>query len=134
MFSNKMENLAVRLRVLISSVLFGTAPPKIICTDHNKPLCIPYGADSLMDIGAPPLINASFSLMRATNPREIWREAYLELFPTKEAQNENENDLIEDIQYKEPEIDELIEQRTKELEQYMQHKKDRDALQARIEP
>lgn len=37
----------------------------------------------LQDIGAPPLINSSLSLIGATNPREIWHEAYLELFPAK---------------------------------------------------
>lgn len=48
MFSNKMENLITKIRVLINSVIFGTATPKTICTDHNKPLSVPHGADSLM--------------------------------------------------------------------------------------
>ncbi|EFO16364.2 hypothetical protein LOAG_12144 [Loa loa] len=48
MFSNKMENLMTKIRVLISSVIFGTTALKTICTDHNKPLSVPCGADSLM--------------------------------------------------------------------------------------
>lgn len=48
MFSSKMENLVTKVRVLISSVVFGTTSPKAICTDHNKPLSVPRGADSLM--------------------------------------------------------------------------------------
>ncbi|KAK6113729.1 Dynein light intermediate chain (DLIC) family protein [Brugia pahangi] len=133
MFSNKMENLISKTRVLISSVVFGTTASKTICTDHNKPLSVPCGADSLMDIGAPPFINSSLSLIGATNPRDLWHEAYLEHFPNKEKHNEREDNPAEDGQHKEPEIDELIEQRTRELEQYIRHKKDRAALEGRSE-
>ncbi|CAG9530736.1 unnamed protein product [Cercopithifilaria johnstoni] len=133
MFSSKMEDLITRVRVLISSVVFGTAAPKTICTDHNKPLSIPRGADSLMDIGAPPLTNSSLSLIGATSARDIWHEAYLELFPAKEKHNESEDNSAENVHHREPEIDELIEQRTRELEQYMRHKKDRAALEAKTQ-
>uniref|UniRef100_A0A8R1XZ01 Cytoplasmic dynein 2 light intermediate chain 1 n=2 Tax=Onchocerca TaxID=6281 RepID=A0A8R1XZ01_ONCVO len=133
MFSNKMENLLIKVRALISSVVFGTTAPKTICTDHNKPLSVPRGADSLMDIGAPPLINSSISLIGARNTRDIWHEAYLELFPAKEKPDERENNPTENVQHREPEIDELIEQRTRELEQYMRHKKDRAALEAKAQ-
>uniref|UniRef100_A0A158Q743 Cytoplasmic dynein 2 light intermediate chain 1 n=1 Tax=Elaeophora elaphi TaxID=1147741 RepID=A0A158Q743_9BILA len=133
MSSTKMESLVTKARILISSVVFGTTAPKTICTDHNKPLSVPRGADSLMDIGAPPLINTSLSLVGATNPRDIWREAFLELFPPKEKHNEVEGNPAEDMQHKEPEIDELIEQRTRELEQYMRHRKDRAALEAKMQ-
>ncbi|VDK68290.1 unnamed protein product [Litomosoides sigmodontis] len=133
MFSNKMENLITKVRALISSVVFGTTTPKTICTDHNKPLLVPHGVDSLMDIGAPPLINSPLSIIGATNPRDLWHEAYVELFPAKEKQNGREDNPAEDVQHREPEIDELIEQRTRELEQYMRHKKDRAALEAKTQ-
>uniref|UniRef100_A0AAF5PS98 Cytoplasmic dynein 2 light intermediate chain 1 n=1 Tax=Wuchereria bancrofti TaxID=6293 RepID=A0AAF5PS98_WUCBA len=133
MFSNKMENLISKIRILISSVVFGTTASKTICTDHNKPLSVPRGADSLMDIGAPPFINSSLSLIGATNPRDLWHEAYLEHFPTKEKHKEREDNPAEDGQHREPEIDELIEQRTRELEQYIRHKKDRAALEGKTE-
>ncbi|VDO41258.1 unnamed protein product [Onchocerca flexuosa] len=128
-----MENTMIKIRALISSVVFGTTAPKTIGTDHNKPLSVPAGADSLMDIGAPPFINPSASLIGATSTRDIWHEAYLELFPAKEKHKERENSPTENVQYREPEIDELIEQRTRELEQYIRHKKDRAALEAKAQ-
>ncbi|VBB34042.1 unnamed protein product [Acanthocheilonema viteae] len=133
MFSSKMEKLVTKIRILLSSVVFGATAPKTICTDYNQPLSVPCGADSLVDIGAPPLINSSLSLIGAMNPRDIWHEAYFELFPAREKHNEREDDPAEDMQHREPEIDELIEQRTRELEQYMQHKKDRAALEAKTQ-
>ncbi|KAM3716648.1 Cytoplasmic dynein 2 light intermediate chain [Dirofilaria immitis] len=133
MFSNKMENLIIKVRALISSLVFYTPAPNTICTDHNKPLSISRGVDSLTDIGAPPLISSSVSHFGATNLRDIWREAYLELFPVKEKHNEKEDNPTEDVHYREPEIDELIEQRTRELEQYIRQKKDRAALEAKTQ-
>lgn len=47
MFSNKMENTVLKVRALISHLLFGTTPSKTIVTDYDKPISIPTSMDSL---------------------------------------------------------------------------------------
>lgn len=47
MFSNKMENTVLKVRALISNLLFGTTPSKTIVTDYDKPISIPTSMDSL---------------------------------------------------------------------------------------
>ncbi|VDK59505.1 unnamed protein product [Gongylonema pulchrum] len=50
-----------------------------------------------------------------------------------EKQRDNDEESTDEVQYKEPEIDELVEQRTRELEQYVKHKKDRAVLEAKTQ-
>ncbi|KHN81551.1 Cytoplasmic dynein 2 light intermediate chain 1 [Toxocara canis] len=133
MFSNKMENLVIRARALISHLVFGTTASKAITTDFNKPLSIPAGADSFEDIGAPPLSDSTLIKMRAANPRDMWRDAFIELFPQTATKNELKDDPANDPQYREKEIDRLLEQKLQDLELYIKQKKDRQALEEKAE-
>ncbi|VDM99238.1 unnamed protein product [Thelazia callipaeda] len=132
-FSTKMENLAIRSRALISNIVFGTTAQKMICTDHNKPISVPCGSDCLADIGAPPRFNASSSFTEMRNIRDLWHRAFLEHFPSKNTDSKVESDPLEDDRFREPEIDEMIFQRTQELEQYQRYKRDRTALESQTQ-
>uniref|UniRef100_A0A0M3I491 Cytoplasmic dynein 2 light intermediate chain 1 n=1 Tax=Ascaris lumbricoides TaxID=6252 RepID=A0A0M3I491_ASCLU len=148
MFSNKMENLVIRTRALISHLAFDTSASKTLSTDFNKPLSIPFGADSFEAIGAPTFGDSTLTKIRATNPRDIWRDAFNEIFPQmvivkalllffvalgQELKNELRDDPSNDPQYRESEIDKLLEQKLRDLELYIKQKKDRQALEEKAE-
>ncbi|VDM47165.1 unnamed protein product [Toxocara canis] len=105
---------------------------------------------SLQDIGAPPLSDSTLIKMRAANPRDMWRDAFIELFPqtvtiqlfvmiesvideSEATKNELKDDPANDPQYREKEIDRLLEQKLQDLELYIKQKKDRQALEEKAE-
>uniref|UniRef100_A0A915AFJ7 Cytoplasmic dynein 2 light intermediate chain 1 n=2 Tax=Parascaris univalens TaxID=6257 RepID=A0A915AFJ7_PARUN len=133
MFSVKMENLVIRTRALISHLVFDTSVSRSLSVDFNKPLSIPFGADSFEAIGAPVSVDSTLTKIRATNPRDMWRDAFNEIFPQKELKNELRDDPASDPQYRESEIDKLLEQKLRDLESYIKQKKDRQALEEKTE-
>ncbi|CAI4222916.1 unnamed protein product [Auanema sp. JU1783] len=121
-YSSRMESLIKTGRAMFSHYALETTLPKTIVSDHNKPLVIPVGMDSFQDIGAPPMVENSFA--RASQPIELWREAFNSLFPPKETNGAGEDPTFDPV-FKEPVIDKLIEQKLKDLEMYQKQKKDR---------
>ena len=53
-FSNKMENLVLRMRAQLGYLAFGTAASKTFITDYNKPVNVPSGKDSF-EVNLPAL-------------------------------------------------------------------------------
>ncbi len=82
MYSSNMENLVIRGRALLSNLVFATNASKGLSVDYNKPLFVPFGGDSLADIGAPA-ISDEFLLRTATQPIDLWKMAFNEQFPQK---------------------------------------------------
>ena len=117
-FSTKHESLLNKAKVTISHLLFGTLPSKTLQLDHNKPLLIPFGMDSLQQIGSPPSTGRGTEHF-GKNLFDSWRDAYLDHFPQTTGDNPSEaEDPAADQQYKEVTIDDLRMQKAEELERY----------------
>ncbi|KAL5009245.1 hypothetical protein ScPMuIL_014826 [Solemya velum] len=118
-FSTKQEQLVVRFRALVSHHLFGTAASKTLQTEHNKPLLVPTGLDSLQQIGTPPLSDKDIGRVHAKKPLELWKHAFTGHFPQENTNNPSMvEDPAKDVQFAEPAIDELRAQKNEELERY----------------
>lgn len=118
-FSTKQEQLVTRMRGLISHHLFSTQAGKTLQTDHNKPLIVAPGHDSLQQIGTPPLSDQDIGRIHAKTPLELWKFAYNGYFPQENITNPAMvEDPAKDPQYKEPAIDSIRAQKDEELERY----------------
>lgn len=118
-FSTKQEQLVARVRALMSHHLFGTTASKTLQTDHNKPLLVPAGLDSIQQIGSPPLTDKDIGRVQAKTPFELWKIAYTGYFPQELTNTQAiADDPSKDIQYKEHAIDVLRVQKDEELERY----------------
>ncbi|XP_052106134.1 cytoplasmic dynein 2 light intermediate chain 1-like [Mytilus californianus] len=118
-FSIKQETLVTKMKGLLSHNLFGTTANKTLQTDHNKPIMVPAGLDSLQQIGSPPLSEKDIGRISAKNPIELWKHAFAGFFPPESTSNPAiVDDPSKDPQYSEPNIDSLRSQKDEELERY----------------
>ncbi|XP_074653258.1 cytoplasmic dynein 2 light intermediate chain 1-like [Tubulanus polymorphus] len=117
--SSKQESLLNKSRTLITHLVFGTAASKTLQVDHNKPLMIPAGADSLQQIGSPPLPEGDLGRLNARSPLDLWKHAFTSSFPQEESSNPaNVEDPAKDPQYAEIAVDNMRAQKNEELERY----------------
>ncbi|XP_006638854.2 cytoplasmic dynein 2 light intermediate chain 1 [Lepisosteus oculatus] len=117
--SSKSESLMSRTRSFVNHLAFGTERGKVVSTDHNKPLIIPAGMDSLSQIGSPPTTDFDIGTLHAKNPLDLWKKVYERLFPPESTKNPKDiKDPAKDPQYAEPEVDSMRAQKDQELEQY----------------
>ncbi|XP_028676474.1 cytoplasmic dynein 2 light intermediate chain 1 [Erpetoichthys calabaricus] len=117
--STKTESLVSKTRVFLSHLAFGTDRGKCASTDHNKPLLISAGMDSLSQIGSPPSADIGIGKMQARSPVDLWKNAYEKMFPSENTSDSKDiRDPARDPQYAEPEIDRMRALKNQELEQY----------------
>ncbi|XP_046575700.1 cytoplasmic dynein 2 light intermediate chain 1-like isoform X1 [Haliotis rubra] len=123
-FSIKMEGTIKRMQGIINHHLFRTNPSKNMQVEHNKPLFVPAGLDSLQTIGNPPISDDDIGRVHARTPMELWKQAFTGHFPQEVNVNENTNnpaiveDPAKDPQFVEAAIDTLRAQKDEELERY----------------
>ncbi|XP_075605244.1 cytoplasmic dynein 2 light intermediate chain 1 isoform X2 [Balearica regulorum gibbericeps] len=105
-FTSKSEALLLKARVLINHLAFGYDKSKSVSVDHNKPLFIPSGLDSLSQIGPPPACDSDIGKMRANTPLELWKKVFEKTFPPKSSSDlQDTKDPAQDVQYAEYEVD-----------------------------
>ncbi|MBN3298481.1 DC2L1 protein, partial [Amia calva] len=80
----KSESLMSKTRSSVNHLAFRTERGKTVSTDHNKPLIIPAGMDSLSQIGSPPMTDVGLGSLHAKNPLDLWKKVYEKLFPAEE--------------------------------------------------
>ncbi|XP_067900245.1 cytoplasmic dynein 2 light intermediate chain 1 [Heterodontus francisci] len=118
-FSNKAESMISKMRAILNHLAFGTDRSKAISIEHNKPLFVPAGLDSLSQIGSPPAAEVDLGKINARNPIDLWKKVYARLFPTENTNKLKDiEDPAKDPQYAEPEVDAMRIQKDQELEQY----------------
>ncbi|XP_033736080.1 cytoplasmic dynein 2 light intermediate chain 1-like isoform X1 [Pecten maximus] len=121
-FSIKQEQQVNKMRALISHHLFETSLSKTLQTEHNKPIQVAAGHDSLQQIGTPPLSDKDVGRINAKNPMQLWKHAYIAKFPQEASEDVTNpamvDDPAKDPQYKEAAIDSLRAQKDEELERY----------------
>lgn len=125
-YSAKMEQFPKIVKNMASHFAFGTVEPQGHMIDHNKPLFVARGTDSLevrvgswkdvrqfssfQQIGVPP---SSDSFMGVSSPFQLWRESFISLWPQKTGHIDNEEntkvDPMTDPLFKEPNIDNLVQ-------------------------
>lgn len=119
-FSIKEETLVTRVRASLTSHLFATPASKTLQTDHNKPLAVPAGLDSIEAIGTVPISERDIGRVNAKNPLEMWKTCFISYFPQTATDNPARvDDPAKDSKYAEPAIDTLRAQKDEELERYL---------------
>uniref|UniRef100_A0A8C2TCJ0 Cytoplasmic dynein 2 light intermediate chain 1 n=1 Tax=Coturnix japonica TaxID=93934 RepID=A0A8C2TCJ0_COTJA len=105
-FTSKSEALLLKARALINHLAFGYDRSKSVSVDHNKPLFIPAGLDSLSQIGPPPTSDSNIGRMRVNTPLELWKKVFEKTFPPKGFGDlQDRKDPAQDSQYAEYEVD-----------------------------
>jgi len=118
-FTIKQEQLVSKMRSIVSHHLFDTAIGKNLQLDHNKPLSVPFGHDSLQQIGTPPISDSDIGKVQARTPLELWKVAFGGYFQQTSGNNPAMvEDPAKDPQFAEPAIDTLRAQKDEELEKY----------------
>ncbi|XP_031552377.1 cytoplasmic dynein 2 light intermediate chain 1-like [Actinia tenebrosa] len=118
-FSTKSESLTGRVRGLMGHLLFHTSLSKSVSVDHNKPIIVPAGLDTLSQIGAPPVASEDLSRLQSRSPYDLWKAAYATFFPPeKYVQRNTGEDPSKDPQFYEPAVDSMRKQKDEELERY----------------
>uniref|UniRef100_UPI00398E57F2 cytoplasmic dynein 2 light intermediate chain 1 isoform X2 n=1 Tax=Pristiophorus japonicus TaxID=55135 RepID=UPI00398E57F2 len=118
-FSNKLESMMSKMRTVLNHLAFGTDRSKTISVEHNKPLFVPAGLDSLSQIGSPPAAEVDLGKINARNPIDLWKKVYEKQFPSENTSKLKDiEDPTKDPQYAEPEVDAMRTQKDQELEQY----------------
>ncbi|XP_041352795.1 cytoplasmic dynein 2 light intermediate chain 1-like isoform X2 [Gigantopelta aegis] len=118
-FSTKIDQLVKKTQVAISHHLFGTNTSKTLHVEPNKPLIVPFGLDSIQQIGNPPIADQDIGRVHAKTPLELWKIAYTGYFPQEKTNNPAMvEDPAKDPQFAEPAIDALRAQKDDELERY----------------
>lgn len=118
-FSVKQEQLVTKMRSIVSHHLFSTTTGKSLQVDHNKPLSIPTGHDSLQQIGTPPISDSEIGKVQARTPMELWKVAFCGYFKQMSTNNPvMVDDPAKDPQFAESGIDVLRAQKDEELERY----------------
>eukprot|EP00842_Homolaphlyctis_polyrhiza_P006453 jgi/Hompol1/6809/HPOL_002295-RA len=108
--SHKDENLVARARQLLSHYAFRGSSIKSMSIDHNKPIVVMAGQDTLSGIGLPPSEMAKEALGRQTfPPYERWKADYERYFPKHEVQAKLEQ--VDLSKYPEPVIDAIRAQK-----------------------
>ncbi|MBN3320266.1 DC2L1 protein, partial [Atractosteus spatula] len=109
--SSKSESLMSRTRSFVNHLAFGTERGKVVSTDHNKPLIIPAGMDSLSQIGSPPTTDFDIGTLHAKNPLDLWKKVTLKLILQSTNNPKDIKDPAKDPQYTEPEVDSMRAQK-----------------------
>ncbi|XP_053315373.1 cytoplasmic dynein 2 light intermediate chain 1 [Spea bombifrons] len=119
MFTSKSESLKTVTRSYINHLAFGLDRSKSVVVDHNKPLLVPAGSDSLSQIGSPPASSSDLRQFSGSTPMELWKNVYMRYFPPQNARDRKDlKDPAKDPQYAESEVDAMRAQKDQELEQY----------------
>ncbi|XP_014679523.1 PREDICTED: cytoplasmic dynein 2 light intermediate chain 1-like [Priapulus caudatus] len=124
--STKIDGLMQRTRALLAMSAFpatlskqNDSKEKKVLLDHNKPVIVPFGMDSMEMIGSPLLPAGDISQVTARTPLELWKNSYTSFFPQQSsAAPLRQEDPTSDPQYSEPTIDAVRRQRDEELERY----------------
>jgi len=113
-YNQNDESMAQKCKQILFHYIYRSAAPKNM-TDHNKPILVMAGTDSLKDIGLPPSCNA-------TNPQRVslndWTTVYETFFKKEETEKNNFN--IQLSKFPEPVIDNLKIEKDKEYLKYCQ--------------
>lgn len=100
-FNQNDESMAQKFKQILFHYIYRNAPPTN-SVDHNKPILVMAGTDSLESIGLPPSCNA-------TNPQRLslndWVSVYESFYKKKETKNKNYS--IDLSKFTEPIIDNL---------------------------
>jgi len=123
--SDKDEGLLTKTKALMNGLAFkSSTSTRGICLDHNKPLIVAAGADSLQQIGAPSMTDGKLSA-RDPNPLELWHEAFDQFFPPDSAAGAggggggaDGEDPSKNPEYHEGSVDEMRAQKDEMLERY----------------
>lgn len=119
--SDKDEALLAKTKGLMNGLAFkSSTSTRGICLDHNKPLIVAAGADSLQQIGAPPMTDGKLSA-RDPNPLELWHEAFDQFFPPDSAAGSGSaegEDPSKNPEFHEGPVDEMRAQKDELLERY----------------
>eukprot|EP01135_Chromosphaera_perkinsii_P006042 Nk52_evm2s385 gene=Nk52_evmTU2s385 len=114
--SHRDEAQLTKYRTMLGNFLFKSPPLKALQLDHNKPLSIPCGMDSLAQIGLPP--DTVESKISKSHLMETWKGVLNNVFPQKAQKFEKGTNPAEDEHYKEAMIDSMRAQKNQELERY----------------
>ncbi|XP_066451662.1 cytoplasmic dynein 2 light intermediate chain 1 [Eleutherodactylus coqui] len=119
LFTGKAESHKSVLRSYINHLAFGQDRSKLVSVDHNKPLVIPAGSDSLSQIGTPPASDNDLRQVNARTPMELWKKTYERVFsPENKHDSKDLKDPAKDSQYAERDVDAMRAVKDQELEQY----------------
>ncbi|KAK6636316.1 hypothetical protein RUM43_009975 [Polyplax serrata] len=126
-YSDKDANLVKKLKDIFHHHGFGGSQWKGCSTDYNKPLLIPYGADSFsqLEINVKTLKSPNQGLMI-----ERFKHFYTAVFPQSSDIKDTSimDDPAKNPNFKEPLIDNLRLEKDEELERYQQEKKRRSLI------
>ncbi|CAL1536933.1 unnamed protein product, partial [Lymnaea stagnalis] len=118
-YSSKQDQLVKRMKGMLSYYLFDTNASKTVQVDHNKPLFIFGGQDTLQQIGTPPISEGDIGKTHVKNPIDLWKVAFTSHFPQTSSNNPAMvDDPAKDPQFAEAAIDILRAQKDEELERY----------------
>ncbi|CAJ0920752.1 unnamed protein product [Ranitomeya imitator] len=87
LFTGKAESHKSVFTVICKSFGIWTRQ-EVTSVDHNKPLIIPAGSDSLGQIGTPPASDGDLRQVSARTPMELWKKTYERAFPQEVMQLE----------------------------------------------
>lgn len=116
-YSIKAEGLTGRAKAAVSHLAFKTTLSSTSSLESNKPVIAPFGSDHLELIGAPPVSSDLLARSRGNTPIDLWRTAFLSVFPTEKEEKQKSNPGV-DPKYADPVIDEVRAQKDQELAQY----------------
>lgn len=123
--SVKDEALITKSKGILNGLAFKSSmSARGISVDHNKPLAVPSGSDSLAQIGAPPMATEGGQIS-ARDPLEMWHAAFDQFFPPDGAgagaaagAAGGGDDPAKDPHYAETAVDEMRAQKDETLERY----------------
>jgi len=102
-----------RTKMALSHLAFKTPLSKSLSLDANKPIIVPYGLDSLEQIGGPDRARSKVG----GSSTDQWREAFLCEFPSENEEKERKNPTA-DSRYADELIDDIRTQKDQELDRY----------------
>ncbi|RWS14744.1 cytoplasmic dynein 2 light intermediate chain 1-like protein [Dinothrombium tinctorium] len=102
--TTKSEALVNKMKTMFSHLAFDSSSPTATVTDHNKPLFVPFGADSFESIGQEVI--------------EFAKNELLSLCPQKTTKVVIPDDPAADPNFRERDIDLIYSQKRRELDEY----------------
>ncbi|XP_056465790.1 cytoplasmic dynein 2 light intermediate chain 1 [Gadus chalcogrammus] len=117
--STKSELQMSKTKSFFNHLAFGLERGKSVSFDSSKPLVIPSGSDSFIQIGSPPTSDVDIGSLHAKSPLDLWKKVYESVFPPESiSENKELKDPAKDPQYSEPQVDSMRAQKDQELQQY----------------
>ncbi|XP_068085310.1 cytoplasmic dynein 2 light intermediate chain 1 [Anabrus simplex] len=115
-YSIKESGLVKKAKDLLSHHGFGTPPVKSISQDHNKPLLIPAGSDSMQQIDGLGVLPSTKGPGAAL---DRWKHTFTTHFPQETSERTvMPEDPARDTNFREPIIDALRAHKDDELERF----------------